>query len=251
MSAILKISNLNKKFDGITALDDFSCDINENEVVGLIGPNGAGKTTLFNVLTGFIEADSGKALLNRQNIVGKPPHRISNYGISRTFQILRLIKRITVLENVMLSFHNQPGGNLYSVFFRSGSVKKFEKEVEEKSKDLLVTYGLREKINSLANDLSYGQQKLLSIVCALASDPKILLLDEPAAGLNPVMIEKVLAIINELPKLGKSVILIEHNMDVINRVCKRVVFMDAGKKIVEDTVEEIGNDPRVLEAYLT
>ena len=218
--------------------------------VGLIGPNGAGKTTLFNVVTGFIQPDSGSVLLNGKSITNRKPEKINKAGITRTFQILRLIKNITVLENIMLSFHLQPGENLFSVFFRGRKVRAFENEIKARSLELAETYGLGEKVNVTANDLSYGQQKLLCTICALASDPQILLLDEPVAGLNPVMIEKILKIITELPQKGKSVILIEHNMDVINEVCKRIIFMNAGKKIIEGTPDEIKNDSRVLEAYL-
>lgn len=251
MDEILKISKLNKRFDGIKALDDFSCSIGKNEIVGLIGPNGAGKTTLFNVITGFVEPDNGKVIFEGKPITSKPSHRISQLGISRTFQILRIIKDITVLENIMLSFHHQPGENLFKIFFEPKKCNQTESEIKEKSIEYLKEYGLGDKIYSLANDLSYGQQKLLSIVCSLVQDPKILLLDEPVAGLNPTMIDKILEIITKLPSQGKSVVLIEHNMDAINKVCDRIIFMDNGQKITEGKPEEVRNDPRVLEAYLT
>ncbi len=250
MKELLKIRNCNKHFDGITALDDFSCDINKNEIVGLIGPNGAGKSTLFNVITGFIPIDSGKIDFNNYSISKKTPSKINNYGISRTFQDLRLIRQMTVMDNILLSFKNQPGEHLENVFFRNKKVKKIESENKKKASDLLKHAGISEKANDPANDLSYGQQKLLSIICCLASDAELLLLDEPIAGINPSMIENILSIITELPGKGKSVILIEHNMDAISQVCKRVIFMDAGKKISEGTTEQVRNDPKVIEAYL-
>ena len=247
---LLDVQNLEKHFNGIRALDDFSAYIQDNEILGLIGPNGAGKTTLFNVLTGFIPPDNGNIILNKKDITNVTPYKIANLGVSRTFQNLRLIRQISVLDNVLLSFRDQPGEKLRNVFFRWGKSKAQENVNRKEAFELLEQTGLGGKAYDPAEDLSYGQQKLLSLVCCLAAKSDLLLLDEPVAGINPAMIEKILKIIKGLPAQGKAVIIIEHNMDVIMEICDRVIFMDMGKKICEGTPEEVRNDPRVIEAYI-
>jgi ABC-type branched-subunit amino acid transport system ATPase component len=250
MSTWLEIKNLNKHFNGINALVDFSCSLEKGKILGLIGPNGAGKTTLFNVLTGFIPCDTGNISFCGEKLHNKPAYRIANLGVARTFQNLRLIRQITVLENVLLSFRNQPGENLFNTFFRAVKAKKTEGENRDIAMSLLEKTGLADKSNALASDLSYGQQKLLSLVCCLVSNADLLLLDEPVAGIAPAMIEQILSIITDLPKQGKSVILIEHNLEAVMQVCDRVIFMDAGEKKCEGTSQEVHADPRVIEAYL-
>jgi ABC-type branched-subunit amino acid transport system ATPase component len=250
MTSLAGMQSISKHFNGVVALADFSCAVAEREILGLLGPNGAGKTTLFNVLTGLLAPDSGAAAFKGQTLIGRPVHKIANLGIARTFQNLRLIRRITVLENVLLCFKNQPGENLVNVFFRPGLCKRHEAGIREKALALLETAGLSEKANDLADNLSYGQQKLLSIVCCLAADADLLLLDEPVAGIAPEMAERILAIIADLPNQGKSAIVIEHDIDALKSITHRMIFMDAGRKICEGTPDEVLNDPRVIEAYL-
>ena len=248
--AALEIRELRKTFDGVTALDGFSCAVGAGELLGLIGPNGAGKTTLFNAVTGFIPPDRGKVLLNGRDLVGLAPHRIANAGVARTFQKLRLIRRISVLENVLLAFRDQPGERLLNVFFRWGACRRQEEANRKKAMELLDFAGLRAKADDPAEALSYGQQKLLSLVCCLASGAELLLLDEPVAGIAPEMVGRILSILRGLPEQGKSVVLIEHNLDAVMQVCDRVIFMDAGRKVSEGTPEEVRSDPKVIEAYI-
>ena len=250
MTALLDMRNLNKHFDGVTALDDFSCTLGEGEILGVIGPNGAGKTTLFNVLTGFIAPDKGQVLFQDRNLTRFSPHKRARLGIARTFQNLRLIRRISVLENVLLFFQEQRGERLSNIFFRWGKCRVQEARNRDKAVSLLQQVGLGHKAHDPAEALSYGQQKLLSIVCCLAADAQAILLDEPVAGIAPEMIDRILEVIRGLPKQGKSVMLIEHNLDAVMQVCSRVVFMDAGAKISEGTPQQVRDDPRVIEAYI-
>lgn len=250
MNNILTINNLSKRFDGITALDDFSLSLERGSITGIIGPNGAGKTTLFNVLSGFLDADSGEIHFKDTNILGMPSYKISNFGISRTFQDLRLIMNLTVLDNVLLAVKNQTGENVLSALFCPKKLNKEELENKEKAVSILEHVNLKEKVDDPAGNLSYGQQKLLSLACCLASDAEILMLDEPVAGIHPEIIERMLKIVKELKTNGKTIILIEHNLNAVARVSDRVIVMDEGEKVAEGKHEDVLNDPKVLEAYL-
>ena len=222
----------------------------ESEVLGLIGPNGAGKTTLFNVITGFIAPERGKVFLRNADITGLAPHGVANRGIARTFQNLRLIRQMSVLDNVLFSFRNQPGESIGNVFFRPRKCREQEGRNRQEAIRLLEKAGMANKTTALAEDLSYGQQKLLSLVCCLAAKADVILLDEPVAGIAPEMKEKILGMIRGLSAEGKSVVLIEHDLDAILQTCSRVVFMDAGSKVSEGTPQEVRNDPKVIEAYI-
>ena len=250
MAPVLTIKNANKNFDGTIALDDFSLEIPKSSITGIIGPNGAGKTTLFNVITGFLTPDSGKIIYSGRDLNGLSPYRITRLGMVRTFQQLRLITRISVLDNIMLSFQNQSGEHLKGIFLFPGRIREQERKNNEKAVEFLIHMGIEDKVHALVEDLSYGQQKMVSAACCLASGADLFLLDEPVAGINPEIIDKILAIIKRLPEEGKTVVLIEHNIDAVMQVCDKVVFMDEGRKIVEGDPESVRNNPAVLEAYL-
>jgi ABC-type branched-subunit amino acid transport system ATPase component len=249
-SVILEIIGLDKNFNGVRALTEFSCSLRDCEILGLIGPNGAGKTTLFNVISGFISPDKGKAIFKGKDVTAFQPHQIANFGISRTFQNLRLIRKISVLDNVLFSFMKQPGESLRNVFFRWNKSRDQEATNHKEAMELLEGTGLIQKAGDPAENLSYGQQKLLSLVCCLAAKSDVLLLDEPVAGIAPEMIENILGIIRDLPSKRKSVILIEHNLDAVMQICDRIVFMDTGTKVSEGTPDEVRNDPKVIDAYI-
>lgn len=250
MEPLLQINDINKRFDGTVALSNFSLKVQGASITGIIGPNGAGKTTLFNVITGFLPPDSGSIQYNDQQLIGLPPYKIARHGIMRTFQQLRLITRLTVLDNILLAFQNQAGERLRNIFTFSRLIKIQEQANRKKTQELLDSLGIRDKENALVEDLSYGQQKMVSLLCCLAAGAKVVLLDEPVAGVNPETTNIILGMIRKLPEQGVTVILIEHNIEAVMQVCDRVIFMDEGKKIVEGDPESVRHDPAVIEAYL-
>lgn len=250
MKSVLTVNNVTKHFDGTAALDDFSCTFESGRITSLIGPNGAGKTTLFNVICGFVEPETGEVYHDSNLICRLKPCERARLGIGRTFQDLRLIGRMTALENVMLASPHQLGENIAHAILRLPIQRAQELKNREEAARWLEYVGLAEKQDDLAETLSYGQQKLLTLASCLASGAEVLLLDEPVAGVNPELITKILDILTDLANKGKTVVFIEHNLEVVTKIAHTVVFMDVGQKIDEGPPEKIRNNPRVIEAYI-
>ncbi len=249
---MLEIKGISRSFDGVKAVDSFSLLAREQKITSLIGPNGAGKTTAFNIVTGFLSPDEGEVLFRGDSILNEPVYKIARKGITRTFQNLRLFKRLTALENVLLGRQNQKGEKFFNALFSFSKNSPKHRSHVERASALLEFVGLRDHKDELAENLSYGQQKLLSIACCLAAEPDLLLLDEPVSGVQPAMIEKIVEVIRDLvSNQGKTVLLIEHNIDFVLNISDTVVVMDEGKKIAEGTPSVIKNSPEILEAYLS
>lgn len=248
---LLDIQKISIQFGGLMAVSDFSMQMEKNDICGLIGPNGAGKTTVFNMLTGVYRPTRGKILFNGKSIAGMRPYNITSEGIARTFQNIRLMKNLTVLENVKISYIYQTKCNLAESILRLPRYFQEEKEIEEKSLELLKVFHLEDKKNELATNLPYGEQRRLEIARALATQPKLLLLDEPAAGMNPQETQELSDLIRWIrEKFDIAILLIEHDMRLVMGVCEKIVVLDYGKIIAEGTPEEIRNNPKVIEAYL-
>jgi ABC-type branched-subunit amino acid transport system ATPase component len=247
---LLAVSNLSKTFDGLKAVTDFSCAIAKGKIVGLIGPNGAGKTTVFNIITGFLSADSGEINYADKNITRLPPYRIAHHGIARTFQDLRLIASLSVIENVLLARQGQSGEHWLAAFVLRKKVRAEEQKNRKIALEILNQVGLASQHAHLAGALSYGQQKLLTLACCLAAEADLLLLDEPVSGVQPRMIETMMILLRQLAAAGKTILFIEHNLEVVMQACDHVIVMDAGRKIAEGRPEVIKNDPEIFEAYL-
>lgn len=255
MEPILEVKNLTKNFGGLCAVSNVSMTINSGELIGLIGPNGAGKTTLFNLLTGVYEPSSGLIELTEDDkkiqLGGLKPYKVTSHGIARTFQNIRLFKTMTVLENVKVAMHKNIRYGTIAAILRLPSYYSEEKWVEEKSCELLKEVGLYSKRNELATNLPYGEQRRLEIARALAIQPKILFLDEPAAGMNPQETADLTQLIYHIrDKYNLTVILIEHDMSLVMNICERIYVLDYGKMIANGNPEEIKNNEFVIKAYL-
>jgi branched-chain amino acid transport system ATP-binding protein len=248
---ILQAENLGIQFGGLRAVDQFNIQINQNELVGLIGPNGAGKTTIFNLLTGVYRPSEGSILLNNQNTIGKKPSDIVMLGSSRTFQNIRLFKNMTVLENIKVAYHNQMSYNLLGSIFKTKKYKLEEKQATQVALELLEVFELQGFKDNLAKNLPYGKQRKLEIARALATNPKLLLLDEPAAGMNPNETEELMETIKLIKdKFKISILLIEHDMRLVMGICERIVVIDYGKIIAKGKPREIRTNKEVIKAYL-
>lgn len=248
---LLDIKNLSIVFGGLTAVSDVSFYINEGEIFGLIGPNGAGKTTLFNMVTGVYVPTSGDVVFDGKSIAGKKTFVINNAGISRTFQNIRLFKEMTAIDNILLAMNRQTNYNVFQSLLSTPKYRKEEKRVRGLAMQLLEFMGIEEYAEYKAMNLPYGQQRKLEIARALASNPKLLLLDEPAAGMNPTETAELAEIVRRIrEKLGVTILLIEHDMSFVMTLCERIVVLDYGKLIANGKPQKIKDDPRVIAAYL-
>ena len=249
--AMLEVKNLSISFGGLKAVDDFNITTEKGQLYGLIGPNGAGKTTIFNLLTGVYKPDCGKILLDGKNITGHKTTDINKAGIARTFQNIRLFKDLSVLDNVKVGLHNHHSYSTLSGIFRLPSYYKTEKEMDERALELLKVFDLENEFDYKASNLPYGKQRKLEIARALATDPKLLLLDEPAAGMNPNETAELMNTIRFVrDHFDMTILLIEHDMKLVSGICEKLTVLNFGHMLAEGPTSEVLNDPQVIAAYL-
>lgn len=250
MSEVLRVENVTQRFGGLTALDHINMRVESGEIIGIIGPNGAGKTTLFNVVTGIYQPTEGQVYLEERNITGLKPHEIAEAGFARTFQNIRLFKKLSVMDNVAAGRHLREKSNLFDALFHTGRYKREQKEAEIRCEEILRLMNLWEDRYLLASSLPYGNQRRLEIARALATEPKLLLLDEPAAGMNEQETNELREMVLQLKRMGYTILLIEHDMKFVMNICDRIYVLNHGEPIADGTPDEVTHNTSVIEAYL-